>query len=293
MKDEIAREARRAPVARLGGLHAWRGERCDSVDDTLAVEEPLEIRLAGCSVAVTMRTPGHDIDLAVGFLFTEGIIRGPDDIASAGYCPTDDRESAANIVNVNPTDPALVDPSRWQRNVYTTSSCGICGRASIDAVRQEAALVRSGLRLAPADLYRLARDLRASQPGFDATGGMHAAALFGPDLRLVAVREDVGRHNAVDKIVGDALRRGRLPLEDHVLVVSSRASFEIAQKALMAGIGVVAAVSAASSLAVALARESGMSLAGFLRPGEAGGRFTVYAGAERFLQQADVPAASG
>lgn len=285
----LPQEADRPPVEGVDHVLSWRGGRGEIVTETVAVEEPLEIRLAGCSVAVTMRTPGDDLDLAAGFLFTEGIITGASDIASMSYCPTDDAESAANIVNVNPVDPTLVDPQRWQRNVYTTSSCGICGRASIDAVRQDVPSVHSPLRLEPALLYRLARELTGAQKVFASTGGVHAAALFNLDGRLITVREDVGRHNAVDKIIGDALRRGALPLHDHLLLVSSRASFEIVQKALVAGIPAVAAVSAASSLAVQLARASGITLVGFLRPAGNDGRFNVYAGMEQYLHGGSTP----
>jgi FdhD protein len=256
------------------------GARSRWISDTFAVEEPLEIRFAGCSLAVTMRTPGDDLDLAAGFLLTEGIIKGLDDIASIGHCPADDADSAANIVNVNPADPRGVNPGDWQRNVYTTSSCGICGRASIDRVRQAAPPVVSGLRLTPADVYDLSKHLGEAQHVFSLTGGLHAAALFDSRGGLLVAREDVGRHNAVDKVIGRQLRQGRLPLTDTILLVSSRASFEIVQKALIAGIPVVAAVSAASSLAVDLARESGITLIGFLR----GERFNVYAGAERIAR---------
>lgn len=280
-----ADQAHRSPVEEIDGVVTWRGDRRENVVDTVAVEEPLEIRLAGWSVAVTMRTPGDDLDLAAGFLFTEGIIGGPEDIVSMSYCPADDADSAANIVNVNPTDPVIVRPERWQRNVYTTSSCGICGRASIDAVHQDAPLICSTLKLNPTLLYRLARELSGAQRLFTSTGGLHAAALFDAKGTLITVREDVGRHNAVDKVIGDALRRAALPLHDHILLVSSRASFEIVQKALLAGIPVVAAVSAPSTLAINLARASGMTLVGFLRPDRGDGRFNVYAGAEHYLHE--------
>lgn len=260
-------------------------------EDLLAVEEPLEIRLAGWSVAVTMRTPGDDLDLAAGFLFTEGIIRGAGDIDSIIRCPTDDGESASNIVNVNPVDPAIVDPSRWQRNFFASSSCGICGKASIETVRQLASPIQSDARVPAETILRLARKLRNVQTLFRQTGGLHAAALFDLDGRLLIAREDVGRHNAVDKVIGAVLReagvpgtRGVTPIHDRILVVSSRASFEIVQKALMAGIPIVAAVSAASSLAVDLARSTGMTLVGFLRQDpESGGRFNLYAGEERVV----------
>jgi FdhD protein len=289
----LACNVTRAPVRRVEGIVRRRGERIEEIDDTLAVEEPLEIRLAGLSVAVTMRTPGDDLDLAAGFLYTEGAIVGRDDLASIAYCPTDDEGSAANIVNVIPIDPSIVDPTRWQRNVYTTSSCGICGRASIDRVRQDAAPLHSSLQITPEALFGMARALGEAQHHFGSTGGLHAAALFDAHGTLVCLREDVGRHNAVDKVIGDALQRGALPLRDHVLLVSSRASFEIVQKSLVAGIPVVAAVSAASTLAVDLARDAGMGLIGFLRPDPAPGRFSIYAGAEQYLQDERIPLSVG
>ena len=274
-----------SPSSEVQDVIGWRGVDHAERIDVLAVEEPLEIRLAGFRVAVTMRTPGHDYDLASGFLFTEGILRSAADIGSIGFCPTDDADSASNIVNINPTDPAIVDPSRWQRNFFTTSSCGICGKASIDSVRQDAPPIRSALRLSAETLYGLDGQLRAEQAVFDRTGGLHAAGLFDAHGQLRAVREDVGRHNAVDKAIGHALRGAETqglhppPLHDIVLLVSGRASFEIVQKAWMAGIPVVAAVSAPSSLAVDLARSAGMTLVGFLRSG----RFNVYAGAQRII----------
>jgi len=256
---------------------AWSGEESHDRLDSLAVEEPLEIRLAGCNVAVTMRTPGHDFDLAAGFLFTEGIIRSGEDIASIVHCPSGDGEPDSNVVNINPRDPGLVDPDRWRRNFFATSSCGICGKASIEAIRQEASPIPSGARVSSRTLYRLQGDLRRGQEVFGETGGLHAAGLFDLDGRCLTLREDVGRHNAVDKVVGDALFRGMIPLHDCVLMASGRASFEIMQKALMAGIPIVAAVSAPSSMAVDLARSANMTLVGFLRPG----RFNVYAGPQR------------
>ncbi len=264
---------------------AWENGRWTERQDTLAGEEPLEIRLAGCSVAVTMRTPGHDFDLAAGFLLTEGIIHRRDDIVSMAHCPADQQglEIEPNIVNVNPSDPALVDPDRWRRNFFATSSCGICGKASIESVRQEAPAIRSEARISDGVILRLEAQLREAQAVFSQTGGLHAAALF--DLRghMVLLREDVGRHNAVDKVIGAMLHQDRLPLDGYVLLVSGRTSFEIMQKALMAGIPIVVAVSAPSSLAVELARESNMTLVGFLRYKEGQGRFNVYAGAERIV----------
>jgi FdhD protein len=269
------------PASVATEVRAWRGDESTRRIDTLAAEEPLEIRLAGYRVAVTMRTPGDDLDLAAGFLFTEGVIRSAADIDTIGYCPADDPESSYNIVNVNPAEPALVDPGRWQRSFFVTSSCGICGKASIDAVRQDARPITSTLRISRRALYHMTDRLRESQALFDRTGGLHAAGLFSPEAEPVLVREDVGRHNAVDKVIGWALRREALPLDRHVLMVSGRASFEVVQKALMAGIPIVAAVSAPSSLAVDLARAMNMTLAGFLRAGNDPPRFNLYAGVER------------
>jgi FdhD protein len=265
-------------------LVAWSGGHRLDRDDTLAVEEPLEIRLAGCSVAVTMRTPGHDLDLAVGFLYTEGIIRGVDDLVSVAHCPSDDGSLTSNIVNVNPGDPSLVDPDRWRRNFFATSSCGLCGKASIASIRQEAPAITGDARVGVAILYELDQRLCEAQAVFSRTGGLHAAALFDLQGNLLALREDVGRHNAVDKVIGAAVRLGRVPLSDRLLLVSGRASFEIVQKALVAGIPIVAAVSAPSSLAVDLAGDAGMTLLGFLRSdGRGAGRVNVYTGAERVV----------
>ena len=229
--------------------------------DALAVEEPLEIRVDGRPIAVTMRTPGDDLDLAIGFLVTEGA-----DVASATAC-------ADNVVDV--TVRAMPD---LQRNFYTSSSCGLCGKASIDAVRTASRYdVRTDdAPLDPATLVTLPDQLRAAQRGFDKTGGLHGAGLF-RDGELLCLREDVGRHNAVDKVIGWAVQHELLPLTGTVLQVSGRASFELVQKALMAGIPTLAAVSAPSSLAVELAEEAGMTLIGFLR----GSSYNIYAGADR------------
>lgn len=277
----VARSPDQRAPAETVEIAAWRGSAARRRLDSLAVEEPLEIRLAGCPVSVTMRTPGDDLDLAAGFLFTEGIVRSPADIASIVHCETDDPDADGNVVNVNPADPALVDPERWRRNFFVTSSCGVCGKASIASIRQEAPAISSDISIEAGTLYRIAQHLAGAQPLFEETGGLHAAGLFLADGTPVVLREDVGRHNAVDKVIGHAFRSGMLPLDRHVLMVSGRSSFEIMQKALMAGIAVVAAVSAPSSLAVALARESGMTLAGFLRAGGGAGRFNLYAGGQR------------
>ncbi len=248
-------------------------------EDVLAVEEPLEIRVGGKPLAVTMRTPGHDIDLAVGFLLSEGAIQRGDQVAAAIHCAGDDGENTYNVLDLTlaPGVPAP-DPS-IDRNFYTTSSCGVCGKASIDAVRTRSAYPIDDDVVVDARLLTTFPDaLRAGQAVFEKTGGLHAAALFdGRTGELLVLREDVGRHNAVDKVIGWAAREGRLPLRGTVLQVSGRASFELVQKASMAGVPMLAAVSAPSSLAVELAKESGMTLVGFLR----GESMVVYAGAER------------
>ncbi|MCF6468021.1 formate dehydrogenase accessory sulfurtransferase FdhD [Nonomuraea sp. MG754425] len=251
--------------------------------DDLATEEPLEIRLtapdgARKTVAITMRTPGHDFELAAGFLNGEGLA-GPGDIASIAYCTDEDLppEARYNTVTVRLRGP-LPDLPALDRHFLTSSACGVCGSASLDALRDRCAAVPAGrLRLTPSQLYGLPGALRAAQGVFGKTGGLHAAGLFTAAGTLTAAREDVGRHNAVDKLVGWASLGGRLPLAEHVLVVSGRASYEIMQKALAAGVPVVCAVSAPSSLAVELAREFGLTLVGFLREE----RCNVYAGAER------------
>ena len=265
-------------VVRVGG--ASEPERRP---DTLAVEEPLELRVGGRSLAVTMRTPGADLDLAAGFLLSEGVVTGADDLAAMGYPAGGDERDGANRCNVLEVtlQHGVAPPSPdVARAFFTTSSCGLCGKASIDAVRTRSAYeVRADpITVDPALLVTLPERLRAAQDVFDRTGGLHAAALFdGATGDLLAVREDVGRHNAVDKVTGWALLHRRLPLRGAVLLVSGRASFELVQKALMAGIPMLCAVSAPSSLAVDLAAESGMTLVGFLRDPS----MVVYAGAER------------
>ncbi|EPH43506.1 formate dehydrogenase accessory sulfurtransferase FdhD [Streptomyces aurantiacus] len=254
--------------------------------DTLVAEEPLEIRLNGKPLAITMRTPGDDFALAAGFLVSEGVLGAADELRSIVYCAgaTADGVNTYNVVDVS-TAPGVVIPDiTLERNVYTTSSCGLCGKASLDAVRTTArwpiddhADGAPPVRLTPELLARLPDRLRAAQRVFDRTGGLHAAALFTEDGDLIDVREDVGRHNAVDKLVGRALQDGGLPLARTVLMVSGRASFELAQKAVMAGVPVLAAVSAPSSLAVDLAAETGLTLIGFLR----GSSMNVYAGEHR------------
>ncbi|MGK5449885.1 formate dehydrogenase accessory sulfurtransferase FdhD [Streptomyces radiopugnans] len=253
--------------------------------DTLVAEEPLEIRLNGKPLAVTMRTPGDDFALAAGFLVSEGVLGRPEELANIVYCAgaTEQADGTVrnsyNVVDVRLAPGVPVPDITLERNVYTTSSCGLCGKASLDAVRTTARWPISGdfPPLEPEVLAALPDRLRAAQRVFDRTGGLHAAALFSPEGELLDLREDVGRHNAVDKLVGRALTRGDLPLSRTVLLVSGRASFELAQKAVMAGVPVLAAVSAPSSLAVDLAAETGLTLVGFLR----GASMNVYAGEHR------------
>ncbi|HYL12515.1 MAG TPA: formate dehydrogenase accessory sulfurtransferase FdhD [Terriglobales bacterium] len=255
----------------------WRDGQVRRSQDYLVAEEPLEIRLGITPLSVTMRTPGQDLELAAGFLFTEGFIQKREQMRSLEYAKTKSDQSSGNIVQVELRDTSF-EKEEVQRNFYTTSSCGICGKASIEAVRAK------GIRrpnpeffLDPAVLCRFPEQLKAAQSIFERTGGLHAAGLFNASGHLLALREDVGRHNAVDKIVGWAMLEGRLPLADCALMVSGRGGFEIIQKALMAGVPLLASVSAPSGLAVRLARETGMTLVGFLR----GVRFLVYSGEER------------
>ncbi|MEU2989519.1 formate dehydrogenase accessory sulfurtransferase FdhD [Streptomyces griseoincarnatus] len=255
--------------------------------DTLVAEEPLEIRLNGKPLAITMRTPGDDFALAAGFLVSEGVLASAPDLRNIVYCAgaTADGSNTYNVVDVTTAPGVTVPDITLERNVYTTSSCGLCGKASLDAVRtttRHPIADTPPLRVTPELLSELPDRLRSAQRVFDRTGGLHAAALFDEHGELLDVREDVGRHNAVDKLVGRALQSGDVPLSRTVLMVSGRASFELAQKAVMTGIPVLAAVSAPSSLAVDLAAETGMTLVGFLR----GSSMNVYAGEERIALRA-------
>ncbi|MFF1725404.1 formate dehydrogenase accessory sulfurtransferase FdhD [Streptomyces sviceus] len=255
--------------------------------DTLVAEEPLEIRLNGKPLAITMRTPGDDFALATGFLVSEGVLARQHDLQNIVYCAgaTVDGTNTYNVVDVT-TAPGVVIPDiTLERNVYTTSSCGLCGKASLDAVTTTTHWPLHDtppLHIHPDLLTRLPDQLRAAQHVFDRTGGLHAAALFTEHGELLDIREDVGRHNAVDKLIGRALQHGNLPLTRTILLVSGRASFELAQKAVMAGIPLLAAVSAPSSLAVDLATETGLTLVGFLR----GPSMNVYAGEHRLVLEA-------
>ncbi|MEZ0490849.1 formate dehydrogenase accessory sulfurtransferase FdhD [Kineococcus sp. TBRC 1896] len=269
-------------------LHLDAGTATERAD-TLAVEEPLQLEVDGEQLTVTMRTPGHDVELALGFLHAEGLLRGADDVVAMRHC-TDvgpDGQPTHNLLQIGARPGSRLAGDRVARPFTTTSACGVCGSVSVEEVvaRVPDPVHGDDVRVRAEVLAGLPDALRAAQPTFDRTGGLHAAGLFSADGELLCVREDVGRHNAVDKVVGWGLREGRLPLRGTVLVVSGRASFELVQKAAVAGVPVLVAVSAPSSLAVSLAREAGMTLLGFVRPPRA----NVYAGGHRV----DLAAATG
>ena len=256
----VEHEAVEAPPYSAARVDVLRLPGGSEEPDQVAVEEPLEIRVGGEPVAVTMRTPGHDEELALGFCLTEGLT------PTAAAPPAD---LAANTIDVEAPGQDL---TRVRRSFYTSSSCGVCGKGALEAVAVEAPKVEGDLRVALDLLAELPDRLRAAQPAFDATGGLHATGLFAPAGKLLCLREDVGRHNALDKVVGWAFLAGRLPLADAILCVSGRLSFELVQKAAVAGCPLLVAVGAPSSLAVELARDRGITLCGFVR----GGRFNVY-----------------
>ena len=279
-------------MGRVTGRRRVRRISLDAADpsrvrpDTLAAEEPLEIRVGPAggrrpALAVTMRTPGDDLDLAIGFLVTEGIISAAEDVLTAQLCAGADIPNTYNVVDVALAPGVAAPQTDPTRHFYTTSSCGVCGKASIDAVRVRSRhdIVADTVTVDAGILSTLPDTLRAAQKTFDVTGGLHAAGLFDATGTAVCVREDVGRHNAVDKVLGWALLQGRVPASGCVLMVSGRASFELVQKAVMAGVPVLAAVSAPSSLAVELAVEAGMTLVGFLR----GTAMNVYSGESRIV----------
>jgi FdhD protein len=261
------------------------GQRARTRNDVVATEEPLEIRVVvpgqHQTVAVTMRTPGADFELAAGFLYGEDVLAEPQAVRRITYCvdPAVDADQRYNIVNVELRATSLPDLQSLERHFYTSSACGVCGKASLEALHlRGCALASTGPALTPELITSLPAKLSAAQAVFQSTGGLHAAALFDAAGELLAIREDVGRHNAVDKLIGWAFLHGKLPLDEHILLVSGRSSYEILQKALAAGVPVVCAVSAPSSLAVAIATDFNMTLIGFLR----GQRFNVYAGQARF-----------
>ena len=267
-------------------MEAVRGERivryehgsATAREDRVTVEEPLEIRVGAQTLAVTMRTPGQDFDLAAGWLLTEGIVRRPEEIVRLEHCrEVRSPEEEGNVVIVRATAPSGDALDRARRILLTSSSCGLCGKGSIESVRGRFPPVASPARVAPEVLGSLPAKLRSVQASFAETGGLHGAGIFDLTGTLLASREDVGRHNAVDKVIGHLFREGHVPLSEAILLVSGRASFEIVQKAVAAGIPVVAAVSAPSSLAIDLARESRVALVGFLRDGG----FNLYSEEER------------
>ncbi|WP_414940590.1 formate dehydrogenase accessory sulfurtransferase FdhD [Amycolatopsis sp. cmx-11-51] len=251
--------------------------------DTLAAEEPLEIRVGGKALAVTMRTPGNDVELAHGFLLSEGVLTTREDVAVARYCDgvDDQGRNTYNVLDIALAEGVAPPETGVERNFYTTSSCGVCGKAALDAVklRSRFSPEKSEFAVSKDVLAKLPDTLRTHQKVFSSTGGLHAAALFDAEGDLAVVREDIGRHNAVDKVLGWALQEGRIPAADAGLLVSGRASFELVQKAAMAGIGLLAAVSAPSSLSAELAEENGMTLIGFLR----GDSMNLYTGEQRVL----------
>jgi FdhD protein len=261
-------------------VQRFEGPAGSPVQDLLAVEEPLEIRVGSRPVSITMRTPGHDFDLAAGFLFAEGMLTDASQISNIRYTrPEGNPRQAANSVTVDLQPDVEIDLARLERHFYTSSSCGVCGKASIEAIESTGCrLLPHGRPLIAASVvHRLPDTLRQSQAVFDRTGGLHASALFQTDGALLSVREDVGRHNALDKLIGAEFLAGRTPLEDRIVLVSGRTSFELVQKAVMAGVAVLAAVGAPSSLAVELAQRFQLTLLGFVR----GDRFNIYSGAWR------------
>ncbi len=272
-------------------IDIWRieGNQKTAKKDYLAVEEPLEIKLSyglvearqQKSISITMRTPGCDFDLAIGFLFTEGIIQNQHQISSIAFEQHWNPTMQDNVVLVHLTEEVSLDLKSLERHFYTSSSCGVCGKASIEAIHTQTqySLVNQTLRFATENLHGLPASLRAQQSVFEDTGGLHAAALFDVNGKLHLIREDVGRHNAVDKLIGAALQEGLLPLSNFLILVSGRASFELVQKAMMAGIPMLAAVGAPSSLAIELAKEKNMSMIGFLRDQS----FNIYSHPERIV----------
>ncbi len=264
------------PASRSVVVARYEREQLQQRADHIAAEEPLEIRVEDHSVAVVMRTPGHDRELAAGFLVTENIIHSAADIFDITMCGSSEED---NVVNVTLRNPGSFDAAKLTRNVLSSSSCGICSKATIDAVRQQFAPIQSDCRVSADVIFRLPKLLRENQQTFEQTGGLHACALFDPEGNLLSLREDVGRHNALDKLIGHALLQNQLPLRNQLLLLSGRVSFEMMQKALAAGIPIVAAISAPTSLAVEFAHANNQTLIGFLR----GDTMNIYTGAERLL----------
>ena len=272
----------------------WNESETTQIKDELVIEEPLEIRVGQQSLIVVMRTPGHDFELAAGFLFTENLIQSEHDIEIIAYCQDDNTKSDTddqykglspfqNIVNVHLKNKLVLEEAGWQRNFHANASCGLCGKMTIDSVKHQVTPIEFALQLHHNVLYLLNDQLRAAQSVFDKTGGLHAAGLFNEKGELLIVREDIGRHNAVDKVIGQALLSDMIPLHKHILMVSGRASFEIVQKALFARVPIVVAVSAASTLAVELAEEGNITLIGFMREN----RMVVYSHPERIYNESN------
>ena len=269
---------RKARSVDLTQVSEWDDGKLRRKDDYLAAEEPLEIRVGSEPLSVTMRTPGHDRELAAGFLFTEGLVQRREQLVKLESVESQDGTNRGNVIEAELAPESAPDFVKMRRHFFAGSSCGICGKASIDSIRSRLlAAPNPDFRLDAEMLVQLPDALRSSQDVFQRTGGLHAAALFDARGKLSVLREDIGRHNAVDKVIGWALLEGRVPLSDSVLLVSGRGGFEIVQKAIVAGVPVVASVSAPSSLAVQLARELHLTLIGFLR----GRRFVIYAGEGR------------
>lgn len=284
MQEPCRTEMQESPIASVSVIRVQRGEHREE-RDVLAVEEPLQIRILWNdgtrrrqrTISITMRTPGADPELAAGFLFTEGVIQDRRDILAIMPC------RSGNLIRVHLRDGVEISPQRIKRNFYTSSSCGVCGKTSIDAVETctQFTLNSASPMVSASVIHALPDQLRSVQPVFERTGGLHASALFNAEGVLQAVREDVGRHNALDKLIGRYLLTGHVPLTDSVLLVSGRVSFELVQKAAMAGIPVLAAVGAPSSLAVQLADKRGMTLLGFVRQD----RFNIYCGSQRIQME--------
>jgi FdhD protein len=271
-KNKTSRAIASAEILRLAS-----GQSPQRARDQLAKEEPLEIRVRSRSVAVTMRTPGHDKELAAGFLVSEGLIHERSDVVEIAYCQRGEAADFENTLNVFLAPSVEIDFEKLTRHVFASSSCGVCGKASIEAVQQHFAPVESRMKMASSTILKLPDRLRKAQAAFAKTGGLHAAAIFDARGKLIVLREDVGRHNAVDKVIGHGFLKKLFLFDEHVLLVSGRASFEIMQKALAARVPMVCAVSAPSSLAVEFAQESGQTLVGFLR----GETMNVYSHPER------------
>jgi FdhD protein len=261
------------PSRKLGTWRLVGAQAAKSVRDEVAAEEPLEIRVQGESLAVLMRTPGHDKELSAGFLLSEGIIRSAADIVVIERCENPKTGFEENVLNVLLAKGVAFDPKKLSRNFFASSSCGICGKASLEAIRQLFPPLKSKFKVKRSLLWALPDRLRLAQQTFEKTGGLHASGIFDEDGHLVVLREDVGRHNALDKVIGHSLLKGQLPLDRQILLVSGRVSFELMQKALSAGIALVAAIGAPSTLAVEFAKQNGQTLAGFLKEG----KMNVYA----------------